>query len=415
MVHGKQVPDVSPEYDRPTTLVGMDAHSRKLSLCISTWVHGSDPHVVRRITDLALSNMEQAYRNNVPGDSLTILEASTNSFAIAKRLRKAGYRCAVVCSDILCGISRKDHVNDRIDAENLTVAYARFGEARARVFVPSDLYAAYRDILFGYRNSVKDTTRISNRIWSFCSAHGMPLPSRKKDRKVAEVGDWAGSAGLEPLAKFHVDSLLLEYQHALERSREFYRQICRAILGNESMTRVLQVPGIGLVTAFALVAYVEDVHRFSTPSKLVAYVGLNPCVNSSGESDDPHVLSSFGQRMLKGLLVETGQSLLRRNVNHGISRWARAKYASGKPYLCMCIAAARKSVVYAWHALMGHPTPDTESERMMATKLGRLYGILGKDAMKEQGFDSAAAFAKSITVPLYAHLKKEELQTPASR
>src|SRR5574344_2914888 len=106
------------------------------------------------------------------------------------------------------------------------------------------------------------------------------------------------------------------------------------------MIRVMQSPGIGVITAFALVAFVEDIHRFATPKKLVSYIGVNPCVNSSGESKDPKEMSIYGNKVLKYLFVQVGQSLLRRKTTHGVSRWARAKVAAGKPYLKMCVAAA---------------------------------------------------------------------------
>ena len=38
---------------------------------------------------------------------------------------------------------------------------------------------------------------------------------------------------------------------------------------------------------------------------------------------------------------------------------------------------------------------------------------LGKDALKEMGFDSAAAFVEHHVAPLYAHLPNSELQTAA--
>ena len=170
---------------------------------------------------------------------------------------------------------------------------------------------------------------------------------------------------------FH--GLLSEYEHCLERRDKFHRTIARIVAQEPMMVRLLQVPGIATITAFALVAYVEDIHRFSTASKLVAYIGLNPMVNSSGEDGDPDVLSTYGQRVLKVLFIQVGQALMRRKTSHGISRWARAKNAAGKPYLVMCVAAGRKAIVYAWHNMMGHPVPDRESEKMFRTKTMAIY------------------------------------------
>ena len=70
------------------TLVGMDAHSEKIALCVTLWQHGSEPTVVKNITT-TLDAMEATYRRHIPAGSLTVLEASTNAFAIAGRLATA--------------------------------------------------------------------------------------------------------------------------------------------------------------------------------------------------------------------------------------------------------------------------------------------------------------------------------------
>lgn len=398
---------------RPKILVGMDLHSRKVTLTVSDWVYGADPIVKRRFLDISLDAIESTYARNISKDSLTIIEASTNSFAVVKRLEAIGYKAVVVYSAILKGFSRDDRINDRIDSEKLTVAYARFGSQRAKVFVPTDEYAGYRDIVYGYRNTLKDMTRISNRIWAFCSVHGMPLPKRKRDRKVSSVKTTADSMKISGLAQFQLDDLLDEYDHALKRHDKYRTRIASIVSTNKDMIRVMQSPGIGVITAFALVAFVEDVRRFETAKKLVAYIGANPRVNDSGEDKGPQALTSHGNKILKGYFVQAGQSVCRRSTNHGVARWARAKIASGKPYNKVCMAVANKSITYAWHILMGHPAPNRENEVLYRKKIRDLGYELGALTLKEKGFASNASFVDHIVTPLYAHLPKVELQTNA--
>ena len=398
---------------RPKVLVGMDLHSRKVTLTVSDWVYGADPIVKRRFLDVSLDALESTYTRNVSKDSLTIIEASTNSFAVVKRLKAIGYKAVVVYSAILKGFSRDDRINDRIDSEKLTVAYARFGSQRANVFVPTDEYAGYRDIVYGYRNALKDMTRTSNRIWAFCSVHGLALPKRKRDRKVSDVKARADMAKISGLARFQLDDLLDEYDHALRRHDRYRAKIVGIVSTNKEMIRVMQSPGIGVITAFALVAFVEDVHRFATAKKLVAYVGANPRVNASGEDKGPQALTSHGNRVLKGYFVQVGQAVCRRSTSHGMARWARAKIASGKAYNKVCMAVANKSITCAWHILMGHPAPNRENEALYRMKIRDLGYELGEAGLKEMGHESNAAFVDSVVTPLYAHLPKSELQTNA--
>ena len=78
------------------TLVGMDAHTRVLSLCIAEWRHGSDPKVRRNIPGVLLEDMEEVYGRWVPEDALTLIESSGNTRVIVKRLKAMGRRAGVL-------------------------------------------------------------------------------------------------------------------------------------------------------------------------------------------------------------------------------------------------------------------------------------------------------------------------------
>jgi transposase len=98
----------------------MDAHSRKLALCLMRREGGKLVKVKTVAT--TLDALEGTYRKQMPSGALTVLEASTNSFCIAARLKAIGFDAKVLNSDVLSGLSRQDRVNDRIDAENLARA-----------------------------------------------------------------------------------------------------------------------------------------------------------------------------------------------------------------------------------------------------------------------------------------------------
>ena len=61
------------ETTQETILVGMDAHSEKIALCVTRWQHGSDPTVLKQITT-TLDSLETTYRRQVPAGALTVLE-----------------------------------------------------------------------------------------------------------------------------------------------------------------------------------------------------------------------------------------------------------------------------------------------------------------------------------------------------
>ena len=100
-------PARTPPNPPPVTLVGMDAHSKKIVLCLTHWQHGSDPVVLKTIST-TLDALEGTYQNNIPPDATTVLEATTNAFSIVRRLRAIGHPNAkVLAADTLAGFARR--------------------------------------------------------------------------------------------------------------------------------------------------------------------------------------------------------------------------------------------------------------------------------------------------------------------
>jgi len=389
------------------TLVGMDAHSEKIALCVTLWRHGSEPTVVKNITT-TLDAMEATYRRHIPAGSLTVLEASTNAFAIAGRLATAGFGAKVLASDTLAGMSRGDRINDRIDAQNLATAYARGGTRE--VLVPTGVFAEWRDVWFGYRNAVKDSVKWSNRIWGFCSGHGFKLPKAQFKKKETEVRAQVAALGWKESEAFHIDMLLKEYGHACEVRKTYQSRIERIVAGNAEMTKVMQILGIRFIVAFALVTFIEDVRRFPSAKKLVSYIGLNPTVCTTGKDAGPRGMSRYGRKDLKALMVEAAQCALRRGGSD-MHKWARRKAAEKKHANIVVCALARKMVCYAWHILMGHPAPNAEPEASFKLKLAKLANTLGKEGMAGLGYKATGEYVNAVCERLYPPQTPPELRT----
>jgi transposase len=103
--------------------------------------------------------------------------------------------------------------------------------------------------------------------------------------------------------------------------------------------------GLGPLTALALVHTLEPVNRFSTSRKVTAFVGLEPCEESSADKVRWRGISKAGSRLLRFLLIEAAgvaikyDDELKRFYLHLLHRrdWRKAK-----------VAVARKLLVRAW-------------------------------------------------------------------
>jgi transposase len=78
-----------------------------------------------------------------------------------------------------------------------------------------------------------------------------------------------------------------------------------------SVRLLMTQPGVGPATALAFVLTIGDVRRFSRSKQISSYLGLIPREHSSGGKQRMGSISKQGNRLLRTLLVEASQSVVR--------------------------------------------------------------------------------------------------------
>ena len=117
-------------------------------------------------------------------------------------------------------------------------------------------------------------------------------------------------------------------------------------------SRLMTIPGIGPVTASALVATIEDPSSFSGPREFAALLGLVPRQHSSGGQPRLGRITKMGNRYWRKLLVVGAHAVLVHQARHDdpLRRWAR-KLLAAKPFKLVAVACANKMARMAF-ALM---------------------------------------------------------------
>ena len=173
----------------------------------------------------------------------------------------------------------------------------------------------------------------------------------------APVTDAFGQAGRRWLAELElpaheceqVDSNL-QLHDALDVEVELVeRQLAGHALNRPEERRLMTIPGIGALTALALVAVIGDAERFPGPRQLVGYLGLDPRVRQSGERAARHGhISRAGQAHARGLRIEAAHTAIR---TPGPLRAFHARIAARRGKQVALCATTRKLAVLAWHLL----------------------------------------------------------------
>src|SRR5207249_2950900 len=134
-------------------------------------------------------------------------------------------------------------------------------------------------------------------------------------------------------ARRHVPAELAELEHT-----------------DPSVALLMTAPGIGAVTASALVATIDDVQRFASAHQFEAYLGLVPGERSSGELRRIGPITKAGNRRARWLLVEAAWRILRSKdpASAPLRAWARPIAARRGPRIA-AVALARRlaGILYA--------------------------------------------------------------------
>ena len=116
--------------------------------------------------------------------------------------------------------------------------------------------------------------------------------------------------------------------------------------------RLASIPGVGPLTATAIVATVGDPFAFSSGRQLAAFFGLVPRQNSSGGKEKLGRITKMGDRYIRKLLVVGATAVLCNAKKDGTpsKAWAQALLAN-KPFKLVAVALANKTARIVW-ALM---------------------------------------------------------------
>jgi transposase len=260
------------------------------------------------------------------------------------------------------------------------------------VWQPDQVTRERREVFFAHRNAVKDTTRGRSRIRSFLNEYCVRLPKgtslieRSGLELVRRKRSW--SALQEQL----LTQMFEQLWQAEKRRKELERLMVRELAGSPQWAKLWRLMGVRHCVAFALMAMIGDIHRFPTAKKLAGYIGLSPRREQSGNDAKGHEkgLGNNGRGDLRALLIQSAQNAMTQKASP-LHRWGW-KLALKKNHNQAVAAVARKLAVAIWHLLMGHFTPLVEASEHLTTKLAKLATVLGRDVLKQLGFEDREAW-----------------------
>jgi transposase len=320
--------------------IGVDLHVRTQTVC---WMAEADGEIHEQTLDHARDDV-RAFYARFAAPAVVGVESSGYALWFHQLVEQAGHRLLVGDAYAIRQCARRRQKNDRRDAQ-LLLDLLRHKEFPA-VHRPC---AASREVLLLLRSRerlVRMRTMLKNGAQAIALSHQLRLGFRLFTAQ-----------GQRQFA-----ALPLEGAYALQREQA---QILLAAVGEQiaaadaelhkraapdvRVARLRTHPGVGLLTALAVVHTLEPVTRFNRAREIAAYCGLDPQEYSSGETVRCGHISKQGNRLLRHLLVEAASSAVR--CEEDLGRFYRRLRARRKAHAVVVVGVARKLVLRLYRML----------------------------------------------------------------
>jgi transposase len=282
--------------------VGIDAHDRMYVMCVlddqgktfkEHTVHGGPSMVAAWIKELATKTRQPAR---------VCYEASLGYGILHDALRAVGVEVQVAHPAHLRAIWQSKKKNDRIDAHKLaTMLYL---DRVPRVHVPTMEVREWRVLIEHRRRLVDKRTATKNGIRALLRSHAIEAPKARR-LWFGPGKTWLAGVVLPSLlAKLRLAQLLLELEHFDRVIKEAEKMLNEIGDAHPGVQLLRTMPGVGARTAEAVVAYVDDPHRFGSTSKVASYFGLVPSLDQSAGVRRLGHITRQGPATVRKLLVE---------------------------------------------------------------------------------------------------------------
>jgi transposase len=311
-----------------------------------------------------------------PGD-VVALEATAGSDRIVSILQRDGVRVVVANARRLRSIADAKAKTDRLDARAL--ARLLVSGLLDEVWTPDERSRTLRRLTSRRERVVRARTRAKNEV------HGV-LGRNLCDRPpVVHLFSKAGRRWLATLAlpvdeRLTLDGCLRQIDFLDAEIAQLDAEIARQALAWPEVLRLMTVPGVNVQTAATFMASVGDIHRFSSPRKLVSYLGLDPRVRQSGNAAARHGrISKAGASEPRHMLGEVAWKVAR---TPGPLRAFFERVRARRGPQIAATATARKLVVLFWHLLTREQDYAFGRPAMTRNKIRQLELLAGAPRQK---------------------------------
>lgn len=278
------------------------------------------------------------------------MEACGSSHHWGRTLRKLGHDVRLMPANYVKPYVKRGKT-DAVDAEAICEAVRR--PTMRFVEIKTEDQQAVLSIHRARNLTVRQRTQMANMIRSLLREFGHILP--------------LGIEAVTAFAKRHLDGdqpdmpgiangmlgmQCYQFIGLNERIAGYSKMIQQHALSSSDARRLMRMPGIGPITASAIVATIGDAQQFRTGRDLAAWLGLTPLNKSSGGKERLGNITKKGDRYIRKLWVVgmTSRAVMAKRSPEKVDLWT-AKIIADKPSRLATTAMANKAARIIWAIL----------------------------------------------------------------
>lgn len=318
------------------------------TVCSLAGLAGSGQVVMRR---RIRRNQLSAILVNLP-PCIVALEACCGAHQVGRLAADLGHEVRLMPPEYVRPYVKAQKNDDR-DAEAIAEAASRptMRFVTLKTAEQLDLQSLHR-----VRERLVNTrTRIINQLRALLLERGITVAQRPVKLRAALPDILADDGnGLRPRMRRLLEDMAGELCDLDGRIAALDREIATIARADESARRLMEVPGVGALTATAVVAAVGDASAFASGRDLAAWLGLVPRQVTTGGKPRLLGITKRGNKYLRRLLVHGARSAMPSLLK---TETPRARWLAGvlarRPRNVATVALAQKMARTIW-ALLAH-------------------------------------------------------------
>ena len=289
--------------------VGLDTSKLRNAVAIADGSRSGEVRYFGEIENSAPATVKLVRKLAGKYERLTFCyEAGPTGYGLYRQIKSLGHECVVVAPSLIPkkpGNQVKTNRRDAIELSKLLRA-----DELTSVWVPDRRHEAMRDLTRARETAMRDLRSKRQQISAFLLRQGRHYPEKTTWTKAHM--NWLASQTLEyPEQRIVFEEMMLAARQAQERLARLEQAIRDAVPDwslAEVVNALMAMRGMDLISAATFMAEIGDLSRFRTPVQLMAYLGLVPSEDSTGDAIKRGPITKAGNRRARRMLTECGWS-----------------------------------------------------------------------------------------------------------